>query len=114
MTTSYQQSQQKAKMAQTLGPGSNLTMAHKMKISMKGVNSNLPGASASVRSSYGGNLSSRPGTSHRVMGPSSYNTVGGSKYKNAVNKATTSLGHVTTGSPNRINNKKRESKNLMD
>ena len=83
-------------------------MAHKMKISMRGVNSNLPGAN-SVRSSQGGNQSSRPGTSHRVMGPSSYSTVGGSKYKNAVNKATTSLGHVT-GSPNR-NNKK---KNLMD
>ena len=112
MTNSYQQSQQKAKMAQTMGPGSNLTMAHKMKISMKGVNNNLPGANSSVRSSQGGgNQSSRPGTSHRVMGPSSYNTVGGSKYKNAVNKATTSLGHVS-GSPNRISNNKK--KNLMD
>lgn len=85
-------------------------MANKMKVSMKGANSNLPGAS-SMRASYGGNMSSRPGTSHRVMGHNNYNTIsGGSKYKNSVNKATTSLGHVT-GSPNRMNNKR---KHLMD
>lgn len=75
-----------------------------------GVNANLPGAS-NVRSSYAGNLSSRPGTSHRAMNQNNYNTINaGSKFKSTVGKATTSLGHVT-GSPNRMNNKKR---NMLD
>ena len=92
-------------MAQTMGPktlDTNLTIANKMKISLKGVNA--------VRSSYGGNLSSRPGTSHRVMGASNYNTHGGVKNRATINKATTSLGHVQ-GSPSRLSSKK---KNLME
>ena len=96
-----------------MGPGSkidtNLTMTNKMRINLKG--NNFPGAT-NVRSSYGGNLSSRPGTSHRVMGTSNYNSVGvGAKTKNSVTvKATTSLGHVKD-SPSRLSTKK---KNLME
>jgi len=79
-----------------------------MKVSLKAVN-NFPG-NTNVRSSYGGNLSSRPGTSHRVMASSNYNTVGGGNTKNKNTKATTSLGHVQ-GSPVRLSSKK---KNLME
>ena len=94
-------------MAQTMGPGAmgtNLTMANKLKMSMKGVSNNFPG-STNVRSSYGGNLSSRAGTSHRAMGSSNYNTIGGTKRNNGT-KAITSMGHVNQGSPSRLSSKK--------
>lgn len=101
-------------MAQTLGPGqlnTNLTASNKMKVSLKGINS-IPG-NTNVRSSYGGNLSSRPGTSHRLMAANNYNTVGGgsvsTKNKNA--KASTALGHAN-GSPIRLSAAKK--KNLME
>ena len=81
-----------------------------MKVSLKGIN-NIPG-NTNVRSSYGGNLSSRPGTSHRVMASNNYNTVGGGgSTKNKSGKATTSLGHAQ-GSPIRMSSNKK--KNLME
>ena len=91
-----------------MGPsamGTNLTMANKLKMSMKGVGHNFPGAT-NLRSSYGGNLSSRPSTSHRAMTGSNYNTVGGTKRGQGSNKATTSMGHMNQGSPSRLSSKK--------
>lgn len=78
-----------------------------MKISLKGV-SNFP-TQTNVRSSYGGNLSSRPGTSHRLMASGNYNTIGASSTKNNktnVSKAATSMGQAQV-SPSRLSSRKK-------